>query len=245
MKKINTIICAAMIGSLTIGLTGCGAISTAIQHEDLKVQTKMSNTIFLNPIAKDQRLVYIQIHNTSDKPDVKIAAQLKADLEQNGWPVTDDFAKAKQLLQVNILQVGEMDKSAVDTALDSGYGGALLGGAIAGFATDSVTGGLAVAGAVKVGEVVADSMVKDVNYAMITDVQLSLRLPKGAHVKQTVQSNMKEGSQTTIKQSYSTDSQWQRYQTRVVSSADKVNLKFVDAQPVLEARLSQSIANIL
>ena len=245
MKKINNIICALLLGGATLGLTGCGAISTAIEHRDLNVQTKMSNTIFLNPIAKSQRLVYIQIHNTSDKPDVKITEQLKADLEKNGWPVTDDFDKAQQLLQVNILQVGEMDKSAVNSALDSGYGGALLGGALAGFAADSVTGGLAAAGAIKVGEVVADSMVKDVNYAMITDVQLSIRLPKGAHVQQTVQSNMQEGSQTTIKQSYSTNSQWQRYRTRVVSSADKVNLKFPEAQPVLEAQLSQSIANIL
>lgn len=36
-----------------------------------------------------------------------------------------------------------------------------------------------------------------------------------------------------------------KYQTRVVSSANKVNLKFEEAKPVLEDQLAKSIANIL
>ncbi|WP_019250688.1 complement resistance protein TraT, partial [Yersinia pestis] len=36
-----------------------------------------------------------------------------------------------------------------------------------------------------------------------------------------------------------------QYQTRVVSSANKVNLKFEEARPVLEDQLAKSIANIL
>ncbi|KAB3425663.1 complement resistance protein TraT, partial [Escherichia coli] len=36
-----------------------------------------------------------------------------------------------------------------------------------------------------------------------------------------------------------------KYQTRIVSSANKVNLKFEEAKPVLEDQLAKSIANIL
>ncbi|ASE44446.1 hypothetical protein FDX06_17830 [Citrobacter sp. wls618] len=36
-----------------------------------------------------------------------------------------------------------------------------------------------------------------------------------------------------------------KYQTRVVSNANKVNLKFEEAKPVLEAQLAKSVANIL
>lgn len=36
-----------------------------------------------------------------------------------------------------------------------------------------------------------------------------------------------------------------KYQTRVVSNADKVNLKFETAKPVLEAQLAKSIAGIM
>ncbi|EFB2219025.1 hypothetical protein FIF25_20845, partial [Escherichia coli] len=36
-----------------------------------------------------------------------------------------------------------------------------------------------------------------------------------------------------------------KYQTRVVSSANQVNLKFEEAKPHLEDQLAKSIANIL
>lgn len=36
-----------------------------------------------------------------------------------------------------------------------------------------------------------------------------------------------------------------KYQTRVVSSANKVNLKFEEAKPALEAQLAKSVANIM
>ena len=36
-----------------------------------------------------------------------------------------------------------------------------------------------------------------------------------------------------------------KYQTRVVSNANKVNLKFEEAKPVLEAQLAKSIAGIM
>ncbi|WP_394814652.1 complement resistance protein TraT [Streptomyces chisholmiae] len=36
-----------------------------------------------------------------------------------------------------------------------------------------------------------------------------------------------------------------KYQTRIVSNANKVNLKFEEAKPVLEQQLAKSISNIL
>lgn len=36
-----------------------------------------------------------------------------------------------------------------------------------------------------------------------------------------------------------------KYQTRVVSNANKVNLKFEEAKPALEAQLAKSVANIM
>lgn len=36
-----------------------------------------------------------------------------------------------------------------------------------------------------------------------------------------------------------------KYQTRIVSSANKANLKFDEAKPVLEEQLAKSIAGIL
>ena len=86
--------------------------------------------------------------------------------------------------------------------------------------------------------------VKDVNYTMITDVQISERVGKGVKVNEQFQSHLKNGSSTVTSQTSSHDSQYQRYRTRVVSNADKVNLKFSDARVSLEQGLVKVISGI-
>ena len=90
----------------------------------------------------------------------------------------------------------------------------------------------------------ADSLVKDVNYTMITDVQISERVGKGVKVNEQFQSHLKNGSSTVTSQTSSRDSQYQRYRTRVVSNADKVNLRFQDARASLEQGLVKVISGI-
>ena len=86
--------------------------------------------------------------------------------------------------------------------------------------------------------------VKDVNYTMITDIQISERVGKGIKVNEQFQSKLKNGSSTVTSQISSHDSQYQRYRTRVVSNADKVNLKFSDARVSLEQGLVKVISGI-
>ena len=50
---------------------------------------------------------------------------------------------------------------------------------------------------------------------------------------------------TREKVKLSSKSHWMVYRTRVVSTAEKVNLKFADARPVLVSQVSHSVANIL
>ena len=61
-----------------LALSGCAAGSTAIAKRNLDVQTKMSDTIFLDPVSPDQRTVYVDVKNTSDKPDLDLAPQIRA-----------------------------------------------------------------------------------------------------------------------------------------------------------------------
>lgn len=85
---------------------------------------------------------------------------------------------------------------------------------------------------------------KAVNYTMITDVQISEKVGRGTKVKERFQSHLKNGSSTIYSQTSSRDSQYQRYRTRVVSNADKVNLKFSDARFALEQGLVKVISGI-
>ncbi|MEX3808909.1 complement resistance protein TraT [Paraburkholderia sp. BR13439] len=116
----------------------CAATQVAISKHDLDVQTKMSDTIFLDPVADSKKTVFVQIRNTSDKPDFDIAADVKAAVSGKGYRIVGDPDHAQYILQANILQVGKVAPSAAQEAF-GGYG-APLGGAFLGAATAASLG---------------------------------------------------------------------------------------------------------
>lgn len=227
-------------------LASCAATQTALEHRTLEVSTKQNETVFLEPVSKAQKTIYISIKNTSDE-SIDITPQLKTALTNQGYRVVNQSNLAHYLLQANILKVGKMSTAASQSALGGGYGSAIAGavaGTAAGSFTHSSSGLIAGGLAGGVMGLAADSLVKDVNYTMITDVQISERVGKGVKVNEQFQSHLKNGEATVTSQTSSHDSQYQRYRTRVVSNADRVNLKFQDARVSLEQGLVKVISGI-
>ena len=246
MNSKNKIIKNLLLASAISALTGCAATQTVLEHGSLNVSTRQSDTVFLDPVSNAQKTVYVSVKNTSDE-EVDIAPQLKTALNSHGYKVVNDPNSAHYLLQANVLKVGKMSVAASQSALGGGYGSAIAGGlagAAAGSFTQSSTGMIAGGLAGGVLGLAADSLVKDVNYTMITDVQISERVGKGVKVNEQFQSHLKNGSSTVSSQTSSHNSQYQRYRTRVVSNADKVNLKFQDARASLEQGLVKVISGI-
>ncbi|MGT3145777.1 complement resistance protein TraT [Escherichia coli] len=89
----------------------------------------------------------------------------------------------------------------------------------------------------------ADAMVEDINYTMITDVQIAERTT--SKVRTDNVAALRQGTSGAKVQTSTSTGNQHKYQTRVVSNANKVNLKFEEAKPVLEDQLAKSIANIL
>lgn len=234
----------ASICVVVVLLSSCSATQVALEHKDLDTQTKMSDTIFLDPVGSSQKTVHVSVHNTSDKR-VSIERALKSSLQQHGYRVVSNPNKAHYLLQANILKVGKMSRSASQSVIGGGYGSALVGtgagvavGALSNNADMALAGGL-VGGALSLA---ADSLVKDVNFAMITDLQISERT-RGP-IKQQSHSQLSNGSATKVTQYYSESTHFKRYRTRVVSNADQVNLTFAKARPALEHGLVKTISGI-
>ncbi|OIO66553.1 MAG: conjugal transfer protein TraT [Zetaproteobacteria bacterium CG_4_9_14_3_um_filter_49_83] len=235
-------------GAMLAVFSGCAATQMAISKRDLDVQTKMSATVFLDPVAPELQSVYVQIRNTSDK-QLHLDESIGAAISSHGYRIVNNPNKAHYMLQASVLQIGKMDPSAAQAALAGGYGGALDGAAI-GLAAAAVSnnqsmsgyGGFGLLGAA-IGTI-ADAAVKDVVFTMITDLQISERAAKGVTVNQQTDSDMQQGTATRVKQQSSSVSQWKRYRTRIVSTAEKVNLKFDDAKPELEHGLIRSISGM-
>jgi hypothetical protein len=224
---------------------GCAATQVAIEKRNLAVQTKMSETIFLDPVGPDRKTVFIDVKNTSDK-EIEITSELAAAVTKRGYRVVQDPNLAHFMLQVNILSVGKTDPSALQSVIGAGYGGAAFGGIVGagvGAATSHSWGGMAAGGLIGgATELIAGSLVKDVMYAMITDVQISER--SAAPVSQVTTSNLSQGTQSTIHQQVESTVNWKRYRTRVGTCANKVNLEFEEALPEIKNGLCKSIGGV-
>lgn len=197
-------------------LISCSAVNTAVTKRKLAVETKMSSTIFLDPVADSKKTIYLQIRNTSDK-SLELKQMLKEDLENKGYKIVNSVNKANFVLQVNVLQAGKNDPNAATQMLMGGFGKTIdlaalsTLGALAGSRHNTgyaVGGGLLGAGL----SIASNALVKDVYYSVITDLK----------VTQNKQKNT----------------------TRILSSANKVNLKWNTAKTELESGLVKSISGL-
>jgi len=252
MKKLLLIVKLGLVGAvLTVTFSGCTAMSTAIKKRNLDVQTRMSETIFLEPVSPSKRVIYVDIRNTSDK-DLNITESIREQMKRSGYTITDNPDNAYFMLQANVLQVKKSDLRTAQNALNAGFGGAVMGGTIGavtgsrsshygynsrGAVIGTIIGGL--------GSMIGDAMVKDIVYVMITDLQLKERPSKGEVIVQTQNTSATTGTATRVNQTVSGGKpKWKIYRTRIVSTANKVNLNFKDAQDTLENGLIKSIGGI-
>ncbi|MBN8442474.1 MAG: complement resistance protein TraT [Thauera sp.] len=240
---------AALIVISASLLSGCAATQVAISKRNLDVQTKMSSTVFLDPVAADKRTVFVQLRNTSDKPDLAVEQELTAAIAAKGYRLVADPDLAHYVLQANILQVGKTSPTATEAVIQQGYGASAAGGLVlgAGAAYAGGSGGRGIAAAGLVGalaEGIAGAAVKDVYYSLVTDLQIKERI-RGSRTA-TVNSNhqLKQGTSGSSTVTYSEESQYKTYQTRIASTANKVNLEFDEALPELKKGLITSVAGL-
>lgn len=230
-------------------VTACSTTATLLEKRNLDVQTKMSDTIFLDPVSPSKQTVFVQIRNASDKPSFDIKQDVVAAVTNRGWRVINDPEQAHFMLQVNVLSVGKSDKTAAERAMGMGYGGVLASAAM-GVGVSAVTGGegrnAGAAGlALGAADFVGGLLVKDVYFAAITDIQLSARVRPGQKISVSGQQNLSQGNSGGEQVTYQEEIDWKRYRTRVLSSANKANLDWEEAQPALVQGLSQVISGLM
>ncbi len=232
-------------------LSGCGAIHTSIAKKDLDVQTKMSDTIFLDPVGPDKKVIYLEVKNTSDKTNFDILGPIHQALQSRGYEISNDPDRAHYWLRANVLSAEKASPTAAESALASGYGGALggaalgaaIGGATHGWAGAGV-GGLAGGLAGALVETVADAAVKDVTYMVVTDIEIAEKAKEGVIIRQDSQQDAKQGIGGSRRQTSSEISDRKKYRARVVSTANQVNLEYHEAAPSLTEGLVRSISGI-
>lgn len=234
---MNRVLKFSTIVFTVITLASCTAARLAIKKSDLDVQTKMSSSIFLEPVSPNKKIAFVDIRNTTDKK-LDIQAQIETTLENKGYTLVEDPAKANFMLQVNVLKLGKSDLTESKSALTSGFEGAVIGSVIgSGGRNNIVAGGLL--------GFVGDALIEDIFFSMVTDIQVRERPLEGEKIIQKQDTQISQGTSTRLSQNISgVKVNWKTYRSRIVSTANKVNLKFEEAKSELEKGLVRSISGV-
>ena len=225
---------------LIFAFVSCSTMHTVVSKRHLDVQTKMSDTIWLEPAAENEKTVFVQVKNTSGK-NLNIEQKVINVLTAKGYRIVNDPAQAKYWLQANILKVDKVnldnENGFSDAVLGAGIGG-VLGAQRSGGAYTALGWGLAGAA---IGTL-ADALVSDTAYAMVTDILITEKT--GRDVQTATRNSVKQGNSGSMTSTSSGSSNMEKYSTRVLSTANQVNLNFNSAIPLLEDELGKVLGGI-
>lgn len=228
-----------VLSAALVTLFGCAAIHTSVAKRNLDVQTKTSTAIFVDPVKKEYRTVYVEVRSgvmEFDRRGFRKHIMEEFATNENGYKVVDDPEAAQYHLSVYVLTMEKASPTAAEAALRQGYvggSGIVAGAAAGGVATGSGKG--AVQGALLGGltETVANAFVQDVTYMLIADIQIKEKARKGVIVRKDTQISAKVSDAGSSTQRVSEVSNLKEYRTRIVTTANKANLELEEAQPLM------------
>ena len=238
MKKNLKIVLFSLL--LIFVFVSCSTMHTVVSKRNLDVQTKMSDTIWLEPVSASEKTIFVQVRNSSGK-NLNIEQKVINVLTAKGYRIVNDPALAKYWLQANILKVDKVnldnENGFSDAVLGAGIGG-VLGAQRSGGAYTAIGWGLAGAA---IGTL-ADALVDDTAYAMVTDILITEKT--GRNVQTATRNSVKQGNSGSMTSTSSGSSNMEKYSTRVLSTANQVNLNFNSAIPILEDELGKVVGGI-
>lgn len=239
-------------------LSGC--LTTSLQ-----TNSTMSQSIFLDPVAKEKRVVFLNIKNTSSC-QIHLEHKLKSSLEAKGYQISDDLENSTYILSTNVLYCdkkqenntagGALAGGAVGAGI-SAYNSSSAGGAIAAGAAGALLGGLLA----KVSEDTIYQMQVDVNIKqkiqnkvlnqnVNINSQASVRDKKASGFLNSFSGNVRNEKvgqlnanlASSTQQSYESD--YVERNTIILAEAVKTGLKLEEASEILEDKIAAQIAGL-
>ncbi|HED18024.1 MAG TPA: conjugal transfer protein TraT [Gammaproteobacteria bacterium] len=248
MKGVLKLFSFMLLGGVYMYLTGCAATQTALGHKDLEVQTRTSTAIFVDQVPRKKRTIYVSVRSgvmEFDRRSFKRFIKEQFAEGDEGYRVVDEPDKAQFQMNVYVLNLEKTNPTAAEEALNRGYVGSVAAGAVAGGLLNQSNpyGGAAVGGLLGgVAETISGSLVKDVTYMLVADVQIKEKARKGVIVRKDTKISAKVSDSGTSTQRVSEVGIRKEYQTRIVTTANKVNLDLADAQDLMFKKTAYAMA---
>lgn len=241
---LKFILLALFLLAPIIAFSGCATTAgnttsaSGLSSGNVALSTKMSSSIFLQPVAPQKKIIYVSVRNTSTATGLNFKNELISALIAEGYRITNNPQKANFMVMSNVLYIGKESKNnTLAGALAGGFGGAFIGSRY-NSGTSMVAGGAlgALAGGI------IGSMFNTTKYMMVVDIQLEQRQ---AGTYTTSSTNASQGTASNVTTYNSGVKNWAIYRDRIVSQASATNLVFASAEPLLKQQMAHSIANLL
>lgn len=236
--------------SIVVFLGGCAAAQVAMSKKDLDVQARTSTAIFVDAVPREKRTIYLDIKSGVMEFDRRKFKQVVTDqflnASDNGYKIVDDPEMAQFTMVVYVLNLEKTSPTAAEAALHQGYsGGAVALGATVGLMSNhnNPLMGAAAGGVVAGGlDFISGSLVKDVTFMLVSDVQIKEHAAKGAIVRKDSKVDTKISDSGSSQQTVSEVSNQKEYRTRIVTTANQVNLKIEEAQDLMFKKAAYAMA---
>ncbi len=246
MNEWNKFIKVSFVGLIITMLAGCSAIHTSVAKRNLDVQTKLSTSIFVDPVPAEKRKIYLEVRSAVmefDRNSFRKELSHQLVNSGNGYTLTDDPEKSQYRMSVFVRNLEKTTPESAASALSAGFQGAGIG-AVAAAATGSSYRGAAATGlAVGLASTVANAFVQDVVYLLVADIQIKERARKGVIVRRDSKVNAKISDDGATTQTYSEATNLKEYRTRVVTTANKANLELTEAQPLMFEKTAYAMSS--
>lgn len=247
-----------------IALSVALLVMSGCATSQLQTSAKMTQSVFVNPVAKEKRTIFVSMKNTSGA-DIMLEPRVVQTLINKGYTVVDDPEKATYVLMANILYCNKKSENNVGS-------GAVMGG-MAGAMANSGANGRSVAAAGLAGAVVG-GLIGKATEDSIFQMQVDIAIREKAKGKvnaysgttsgqASVRDGQKSGfansfggpirendasgrlnSNTYATSSQSYESDFIEHRTMMFAEATKMDLTLEEAIPVLEQKIASQIAGI-
>ena len=241
----------------TLLLSGCAT-------SNLQTSAKMTQSVFINPVAKEKRTVFINMKNTSGT-EINLERTIAQTLGTKGYMLVDDPETATYVLMTNVLYCNKKQENNVGQGVGlGGIGGALANSgsnnrsvAAAGLAGAIVGGLIAKATEDTIYQMQVDIVIREKAKGKVTSTtgnvagQASIKDGQkagfinsfGGQIRDTAASGqLNSNSVNTNAQTYETD--FLEHKTMMFAEATKMNLTLEEATPILEQKIATQIAGL-
>jgi len=240
-----------MLGIATVLaiLSGCAATQVAISKKDLDVQTKTSTAVFVDEVARNKRTIYVNVRSgvmEFDRRAFKRFVKEQFAQSDTGYTIVDNPETAHFSMSIYVLNLEKASPTAAESALNQGFTGEVVAGAAAGALVSrnrNPYAGAAIGGLLAAGiSTIANAAVKDVTYMLVADVQIKEKTRKGVIVRKDTQISAKVSDAGSSTQRVSEATNRKEYRTRIVTTANKANLKLEEAQDLMFKKTAYAMA---